>query len=192
MKIATTIEVLGVAALLAACSVGTKFTKPADDALVLGKTTRSEVLALMGKPSNSGRKVTNGEDIDIITYAYASRGVEEPAFEGVIPARGISFHFLGDILVGKDFSSSFKSDSTWFDPAKARAVVNGMSEADVRALLGRPAGEFLYPVVADRGGRGLTYQFSLTRGFKTRLEALNIELDANGIVTKSEYIQVGD
>jgi hypothetical protein len=186
------IELVGITVLLAACSVGTKFIKPADDALVLGKTTRSEVLALMGKPSNSGRKVTNGADIDIITYAYASRGQEEPAFEGVIPARGISFHFLGDRLVGKDFSSSFKSDSTWFDPAKARAVVNGMSEADVRALLGRPAGEFLHPIVADRTGRGLLYQFSLTRGFKTRLGALNIELDASRVVTKSEYMQVGD
>jgi len=178
------------AILLAACAAGVNFTRPPDDALVLGSTTRAQIIALMGEPNGKGQKVSNGENLDVIGYAYALAG-GEAVFEDVTPARSVAFIFHGDVLVGKEWSSSFKADSSFFDPEKARSVKKGMTAAAVLALLGRPGGEYRYPLISSRGSKALVYSFAQTKGFKSQQSLLVVELDEKGVVQKSEFTQVG-
>jgi outer membrane protein assembly factor BamE (lipoprotein component of BamABCDE complex) len=175
---------------LTACAAGVNFVKPADDKLVLGRTTKDQVVALIGQPNGKGQKMSNGQELDIISYAYAKVG-ETPAFEGVTPARSLAFLFHKNVLVGKEFTSSFKSDSTYFDPQKAKSIRQGMRRSDVVAAVGRPGGEYRYPVIANKSGRALVYIYVQTKGFSSQQSVLTVELDANDVVRKSEFNQSG-
>jgi outer membrane protein assembly factor BamE (lipoprotein component of BamABCDE complex) len=178
------------AMLLAACAAGVNFVKPADDKLVFGVTTMNQVVASMGEPSAKGQKISNGENLEVINYVYAKVG-DEAVFKGVTPARGIGFLFHNGVLVGKEFTSSFKSDSSYFDPEKVKSIKQGMKGVDVVALLGRPGGEYRYPAVSIKDGRALVYMFTQTRGFKSQQNILIVEIDANDVVQKSEFSQIG-
>ena len=187
VKIGTTFVVV---MLLAACAAGVNFVKPTDDKLALGSTTKNQILILMGEPNGKGQKVSNGENLEIINYAYAKVG-DEAVFEGVTPARSIGFLFHNNVLVGKEFTSSFKSDNSYFDPQKAKSVKQGMKGSEVVALLGKPGGEYRYPVISNKSGKALVYTFTQTKGFKSQQNVLVVELDANDVVQKSEFNQVG-
>jgi outer membrane protein assembly factor BamE (lipoprotein component of BamABCDE complex) len=182
--------VLAIAMFLAACAAGVNFVRPADDQLVLGSTTKNQIIALMGEPNRKGQKVSNGEDLEIIGYAYAKVG-DEAVFEGVTPARSVGFLFHKNVLVGKEFSSSFKSDNTYFDAQKAKSVKQGMTRLEVVALLGKTAGEYRYPVISNKNGKALVYIFTRTKGFKSQQDILIVELDEKDIVQKSEFNQIG-
>lgn len=187
------LKLLMIAAVLAlsACAAGTNFTRPAEDALVFGATTKAQVIAMVGKPGRTGEGVMNGERIDSMTYSYAvSRGREEAALPGLTPARAMTFTFHDGVLVGRDYISSFKSDSTWFDPEKARLLKAGMTEAEVLAVMGNPAGEFRYPYVPDRNGRAITYQFVHTRLFNMAPTLLVVEFDPAGVVQRIQSSQI--
>lgn len=190
MKPMKLVAVLATTALLSACAAGVNFVKPADDQLVLGSTTKSQIIAQMGKPNGKGQKVSNGEDLEVVTYAYAKVG-GEAVFKGVTPARSVGLLFHKDVLVGKEYTSSFKADNTYFDPEKAKSVKQGMSKADVVALLGNPGGEYRYPVIASKTGKSLVYIFVQTKGFKSQQNILTVELDEQDVVQKTEFNQVG-
>ena len=181
---------LTVALLLAACAAGVNFVKPADDQLVLGSTTKSQIIALMGEPNGKGQKIANGENLDIINYAYARVG-GEAVFEGVTPARSIGFLFHNNVLVGTESTSSFKSDNTYFDPQKAKSVKQGMTREEVVALLGKAGGEYRYPIVSNKNGKALVYIFTQTKGFKSQQNILIVEFDEKDAVQKSEFNQIG-
>ena len=181
---------LVVTMLVTACAAGVNFVKPADNQLVLGSTTKNQIIVLMGEPNGKGQKVSNGEDLDIISYAYA-KADDEAVFEGVTPARSVAFLFHKNVLVGKEFTSSFKSDSTYFDPQKAKSVKKGMKKQDVVALLGKAGGEYRYPVISNKNGKALVYIFVQTKGFKSQQNILTVELNEKDIVQKSEFNQVG-
>lgn len=181
---------LAASMLLAACAAGVNFVKPPDEKLVLGSTTKDQIIALMGEPNGKGQKVSNGKDLEVIGYSYAQAG-GEAVFEDVTPARSIAFLFHDDVLVGKESTSSFKADSTYFDPQKARTIKQGMTASEVEALLGKPGGEYRYPVISDRSGKALVYTFTQTRGFKSQQNLLVVELDAKGVVRRAEFNQVG-
>jgi outer membrane protein assembly factor BamE (lipoprotein component of BamABCDE complex) len=182
--------VLAAAAIMTACA-GVNFVKPADDKLVVGTTTKSQVLAIMGaEPNGKGEKLANGEKLESVIYAYATVGGES-VFPGVTPARAIGFTFHKDTLVGKEFTSSFNVDNTWFDPEKAKSIKQGMTTAEVVALMGKPGGEYRYPVIANRNGKALVYMFTQTKGFTSQQSLLSVEVDERGVVQKSEYTQVG-
>jgi outer membrane protein assembly factor BamE (lipoprotein component of BamABCDE complex) len=181
---------LGAAVLLASCAAGVNFTKPPDDALVFGSTTKAQIISLMGEPNGKGQKVSNGEDLDVIGYSYARVG-GEAVFEDVTPARSVAFYFHRDVLVGSESTSSFKADSTYFDPEKARALKRGMAATDVVALLGNPGGEYRYPVTSSPDGKALVYTFVQTKGFKSQRATLIVELDEKGVVQKVDFSQTG-
>ena len=157
---------------------------------MLGSTTKDQIIAMMGEPNAKGQKTSNGESLDVIGYSYARVG-GEAVFEGVTPARSMAFTFHKDVLVGKESASSFKPDSTYFDPEKAKSIKKGMTSAQVVALLGAPGGEWRYPVIANRDGKALVYTFAQTKGFKSQQNVLVVELDRAGIVQKAEFNQVG-
>ena len=181
--------VLFVATLLTACA-GTNFVKPADNKLVLGSTTKAQIVAMLGEPNFKGQRVSNGEQLELMTYAYATVG-GEPVFEGVTPARSIGFLLHNGVLVGKEYTSSFKSDNTYFDPDKARSIKKGMTKSQVLALMGKPGGEYRYPAISDKNGKALVYIFAQTRGLKSQRTILVVELDANDIVEKSDFSKIG-
>jgi len=190
MKSYKTGLVIVLASFLVACSAGINFVKPSDDQVVLEKTTKSQVLALLGKPFSKGQKVTNGENIDVINYAYANLS-DKAVFDGVTPARSIGFLFHNNILVGKEYTSSFKIDNTYYDNAKAKSIHKGMTQSQVVAMLGEAGGEYRYPLVADRHNKALVYLFTQTKGFKSQRNVLIVEFNHKGIVQKSEYSQTG-
>lgn len=190
MPTAGRLAALVCAFLLAACAAGRPFTRPSDDQLVFGSTTKSQVLALMGTPIGRGQKVSNGASIEILTYAFARVG-DRAAFEGVTPARAYAFLFHRDVLVGREFNSSFHADSTYFDPERAMAVKEGMRREEVVALLGKASGEYRYPVIANPQGRAMGYLYTQTRTMKASHLLLVVELDESDIVRKVEFTRTG-
>ena len=53
-----------------------------------------------------------------------------------------------ELLVAQEFVSSFQADATEYDESKVGAIVKGRTtRAEVLALLGRPNGEAIYPVI---------------------------------------------
>lgn len=175
---------------MTACAAGVNFKKMSEDQLVLGKTTKQEIMTSMGKPNLKGSKVINGIDLEVMTYAYAKVG-GDAVLPGVTPARSQGLLFKDGILVGKEYTSSFADDNTLFDMAKAKLVVKGQKKSDVLALLGAPKGGYLYPVVADKTGYGLVYMFTQTKGFKSKSDILVVEFNSSDIVTDVKLTSVG-
>ncbi|MDB5816087.1 MAG: hypothetical protein JWN23_3204 [Rhodocyclales bacterium] len=177
--------------MLAACAAGVKFVPPQDSKLTYGVTTKEQLVAIVDEdPNIKGQKVVNGETIDTVGFVYASMR-EDSALPGVTAARGATYLFHKNVLVGKEFSSSFKSDSSLFDFEKAKTVKAGMTFAQVVELLGKPSGEYRFPLVQAAKSRALIYQFGQTKGFKSQINMLVVELDANDMVTKADYTQTG-
>ena len=75
-----------------------------------------------------GDALTNGKSVKSITYVYASAG-SEPAPRGVDSARGLTYYFYDDRLVGQEFISSFRSDSSNFDETKVESLRKGETTA---------------------------------------------------------------
>lgn len=181
------------ALLLSACSH--QIVRPAPAALALGKSHYSDVVALLGEPTFKNENVTiNNEKIRTVDY-YAYRFARTSLDNA--PHRYLHCSFFNDILVGKEYNSSYKEDSTWFDAQKAAALVIGKStRADVIAALGPASGEIIYPLVRDKNGSGLVYWYTLYYGLceyrfcaGTRMvpSRLVVFLDDKGIVTDISY-----
>src|SRR5918994_96233 len=137
---------LSFAALALSGCAGSDFVRPAEGDFVVGKSTLADVTTKMGSPLQSGQLTKNEKLMKVSKYAYAASGGES-AHPGVTPARSLTFLFFEDNLVGKEFVSSFKQDSTDFDGQKVSSITKGKStRQDVVALLGKPSGEAVYPV----------------------------------------------
>ena len=183
---------LPVALLLAGCA-GTDFVRAQDNTLKLGSTTYQSIRARMGSSGKEGVVTMNDRQFKKLNYVYASVG-GEALYSGVTPARGQTFYFDDQILVGYDFVSSFKSDNTDFDSAKVSEIKEGIStRADVISLLGVPAGRYVYPMVKDRDGEALLYLYSHATGsafsMKFYVKRLSVEFDSQGTVNKVEFTE---
>ena len=161
---------------LAACGAGRKFERPQPETLTLGQTTPKEILQRFGKPSfkhstNSGGK----ERLHYFGYSYVNSILGQAAFKAVIPARSSAFYFLDDILVGYYFTSSFRNDSTYFEPKKVKQIKKGITtRVQVINLLGTSYGEFLFPQffpnmkklekdLKNKEGKGIWYIYDQTK-----------------------------
>src|SRR5439155_515129 len=83
---------------------GFDFAKQTDDALVLGQTTRQEILQRLGTPYREGTATKNGKQLKTLSYAFATAS-GAAVRDGVVPTRGQGFYFLDDKLAGYDFAS---------------------------------------------------------------------------------------
>lgn len=192
-RFATTAVIL-LCALLAGCA-GTQFTRVADDALALGQTNEAQVRARLGEPYREGAVTKNNQQMKSLSYAYASTGAEG-AGDGVIAARSQGFYFHNDRLVGYEFISSWKEDSTDFDGAKAAQVRKGQSTLqDVARLFGPPVGRYIHPMVAGADEQAVSYLYSQTTGgaFNLKFFQKRLVVTANrqGMVTDVEYVESG-
>lgn len=193
---ASRLAVLPLLALVAGCA-GSNFVRPTADAFQLGKTRREQVVQQLGEPRGEGSVLKDGTEVKTIGYAYAAVG-GEPLEEGVIPARGLTFYFASEVLVGEEFLSSFKEDHSSFDDQKVPLLVKGKtSRAEVIQLLGRPSGRFLAPMVKATSGEALGWSYQATRGnafsgFKSFKKALVVTFDAQDRVAEVELVSGGN
>ena len=186
---------VALAALVLAGCAGTEFVRVADEALALGRTTEGEIRARMGAPYREGVATLNGRQVRSLSYAYAHTGAEGAA-DGVIAARSQGFYFFNDRLVGYEFISSWKEDSTNFDGAKVAQIRKGQSTlGDVTRLLGRPGGRYIYPMVKGEGEEAVNYLYSQTTGSAFNLKFASKKLvvthNRQGVVTEVEYTESG-
>jgi hypothetical protein len=183
------------ALLLAAGCAGRDFSRPRLEDLPVGRATEAEIRQRLGTPYREGTALKNNETMKVLGYAYATTLSSPPG--DVIPARALQFYFWRDVLVGHDFSSSFPDDRTDFDVGKAVLLKKGATtEAGVEALLGRPHGTYVYPLIADKAARASVYHYRQTRGTAFNLKVydqiLVIQYDAAGVVKDLEYAATGD
>lgn len=183
------------AVILSGCA-GTNFKRPEPQALVVGKSTSSDVTRVMGSPLQTGELLKNGEKIKTARYAYAE-GAGTGRYPGVVPARAMVFSTFSDLLVGQEFVSSFPDDATDFDEAKVSAITKGKSNrADVLSLLGKPNGEAVYPLIKNKAESGIVYSYSHAKGsvfnMKFYSKALIVSFDAKDVVTDVDYVSSGE
>jgi len=178
---------------LAGCAAGGDMTRPERRLFPLDSATYADVVGRFGMPQTSADWVRDGVRIRTIWYSYSDPHAVA-AREGVVPVRLLEYDFVGDKLVGQIFASSFKSDSTEFDPTIARVVLKGVATSEeVATLIGRPSAFFLAPMVKApaktgigyfeepmRKGTGWTFRRSLTISFDENDYAIAVELTPAG------------
>jgi hypothetical protein len=139
----TMILFLAAAMFLVSGCAGRDFVRPKPDALALGKTSYDEIIRQFGDPYRKGSALKEGQTVTSIAYAYAS-ATGTSGFGGVTPARSMGFYFVDNILVGYEFTSSYKEDLTDFDETKITQIRNGETKrAEVERLLGQAPGGHL-------------------------------------------------
>lgn len=181
---------------LAGCA-GKDFVRPAPDAFRLGETRYSQVVQQLGEPRKSGDVVRNGKTVKSITYVYASSG-SEAAEAGVTPARGLTYYFYEDTLVGQEFLSSFKTDSSNFDETKVERIRKGeTTRAQVIQTMGAPTASFVPPMAGPSSGETIGYSYTaasggLFSGFKVSVKSLRVSFDDRGLVSEVDYSSAGN
>jgi hypothetical protein len=182
------IAVLSLAAALLGCA-GKDFVRPSTDALKLGQTTHAQVVQQFGQPRREGTVLKNDKTLKVLSYAYASIG-GEALHSGVVAARGMTYYFYNDVLVGYGFISSWKEDNTDFDEKKVEMIVKGRSSrADVVALMGKPSGYYVYPMIKTEPSEAIVYNYVEARLDHTaHRKSLAVSFDSNDVVTEVEYI----
>ncbi len=186
--------IISLGIFLTGCA-GTNFVRVADDAVVLGQTTSEQITARLGSPYREGTVTKNDQQIKTSSYAYASVGGEAAA-EGVTAARSQGFYFFNNKVVGYEFTSSWKEDSTNFDSAKVSQINKGEStRSDIVRLFGNPGGKYIYPVIPNSGEDAVNYLYSQTKGsaFNLKLyqKLLVVTFNKQGIVTNVEFTESG-
>jgi outer membrane protein assembly factor BamE (lipoprotein component of BamABCDE complex) len=185
---------VALAIVIAGC-VGSNFAKQSDDALVLGQTSRQDILQRLGSPYREGTVTKNGQQLTTLTYNFATTG-GTPAREGVTPSRGQGFYFLGDKLAGYDFNSSWKEDQSNFDGARVPEIKKGVSTRDdVIRLIGRPGGRYAYPLIAEQNRQADVYLYAELRSgpFNPKFyqKYLVVTYDERGVVSNVDYQEIG-
>jgi hypothetical protein len=182
--------------VLAACGAGRDFVRPTVDSFVLGQTTYAQVVQRMGEPRSSADSLHNGKNVRSIGYVYANRS-GEPLEEGVNSARGMTYFFYDDVLVGQQFISSFKSDNSNFDETQVERIKKGLtSRAEVIQLLGPPTASFIPPMVKETSGEAIGYTYQAIRGglfsgFKIDAKVLRISFDDKGMASEIDFTSRG-
>ncbi|WP_139167117.1 outer membrane protein assembly factor BamE [Chromobacterium sphagni] len=182
------------ATMLSGCA-GTNFKRPDAGALTLGQSTAADVARVMGEPQQSGEAMKNDQTIKLARYAYASTS-GAARYPGVTPARAMVFSTFKDVLVGEEFNSSFAEDATDFDEGKVSALRKGATtRSEVIALLGKPSGEAIYPIIKSKTGKGVVYAYTHVTGtvFNMKLysKLLVVSFDERDVVSDVEYSSSG-
>ncbi|MBA3774040.1 MAG: hypothetical protein H0X13_16570 [Ramlibacter sp.] len=181
---------LAIAAVMAGCA-GTKFVRPSDGDLELGKTTEQQVMAKLGKPFQQATGLTNGKSTRTLGYAYASFGAQSKN-AGVTPVNALTLVFHEDRLVSRTYMSNLKEDATDFDGSRAAAIqVGKTTQAQIRTMFGPAPGEAIYPAIKQPNGKALIYTYQEMRGFTPSTRVLTVVLDPQGTVADVDYQNQG-
>jgi outer membrane protein assembly factor BamE (lipoprotein component of BamABCDE complex) len=177
--------------ILTGC-VGRDFTRPMASEMILGKTTKSEILALLGEPRSTTELITNGEKIEKIGYAYA-RGASAGQ---ISQAKAMSFSLHSNLLVGSSYVSSFSKDSTFFESARVTELKKGVTtKSEAIQIFGKPSGEMMFPLTKSPEETVISYAYAQVRGTgfgsAKDTKVLVITFDGNGIVTNYVFSNTG-
>lgn len=189
------IVVLWAAALLSGCA-GTNFKKPEPSSLTLGRSTASDVVAVMGTPRQTSEGLKNEQKIRSLHYSYATT-VGSPKYPGVVPARAMIFTTYENVLVAQEFLSSFAEDTTDFDTSRVQEIKKGTTtRADVIQLMGKPSGEAIFPVTKNKGDSALLYGYTHAKGalgsMKFYRQTLVVSFGPDGVATDVDYAVSGE
>ena len=162
----------------------------------VGKSTAADITRVMGPPRQVGEMLTNEQKIKTSTYAYAE-GAGTGRYPGVVPARAMVFSTFNEVLVGQEFVSSFPQDATEFDDAKTSSIIKGKTtRSDVIALLGKPNGEAIYPLIKKKDETAMVYSYSHAKGnafnMKFYRKSLTVSLSSNDVVSDIEFSSSGE
>ena len=185
------------ALVLTGCA-GVNFKRPEPSSLTVGKSTSSDVIAQMGTPTATGETTKNAHKIKGMGYSYAEKGITA-ARTDVITARSMYFSIFNDILVGKQFLSTFKEDITEFDETKTPQIIKGKTTRDdVVKLLGAPSGEAIFPIIKTLGESAINYRYVQGRmpllfgGMIIYSKTLTVSLDSANVVSDVELTVSGE
>jgi len=188
MKLIHLIAAITTVVALSGCA--SNFVRPAAESLTLGKSTSADIIKLAGKPTAQNDNVKlNGETVKSLSYYYN----DGAKFWGlIIPERWLSYTLFNDTMVGQEFNSTMDGENTEFDVKKITSIQKGKSTADdVIALMGKPSGEVIYPVVKEKNSRGLVYAYTYARfaGILTMHNnyLLVVTVDDKNLVTNVSY-----
>ena len=181
MKLATRLSFAVLLGLLAGCySTGRQFARPNLDAFELRKTTAGEVIASFGQPKSVASTTRNDKKIERFQYQYfTAQGYATGS--GPI-GRTASYFFSDGVMVGYLYTSNYPGDSTDFDEAKARSIIQGKStRREMESLLGKPVGMAVYPLIDFREDTELRYSYIGNTG-----------LMGSGTIIKNAIFRVSD
>jgi hypothetical protein len=182
---------------LAGCA-GVNFKRPDPASLKMGKTTTAEVIAVMGPPARTSETTKNTHLMKNFSYSYAESAITA-ARTDVITARGITLSMFNDVLVGQQFRSTFKEDTTDFDETKIAQIIKGKTTRnEVIALLGNPSGEAIFPIIKTPGEVAIRYSYLQARrplfvgGLIIYSKDLAVSLDSYNVVSDIELTVSGE
>jgi hypothetical protein len=181
-------------AATAGCAGATRdFVRPLPQDVALGKTTAADIVARFGAPQQRGRAVKDGVEVISLSYSHADPGAQSAA-PGVPAAKTMAFYFAGDRLVGYEALSTFKADSSDFDDTRVSDIRRGLTtEAQVRDLVGRPSGMYIYPLTRAPDERDIVYVYGQKKGpAPLARKQLLVTVDARGIVRDVQYEKTGE
>ena len=198
MSIISNIVVVVIAMFMVGCAgtAGTEFTKLETNQLAYGLDTPESIKQILGEPYQEGAVTKNDRQFKTMSYAYSSTG-GDAAYKDVIAVRSQGFYFNNNKLVGHEFTSTWSVDSTDFDESKVGEIKKGTTTIQqVIELLGKPGGEYIYPLAKNETEKTKVYLYQQTSGsvfnLKFYQEMLLVSYDENGIVTDVEFIASGD
>ena len=198
MSIKFNIVVVVIAMFMVGCAgtAGTEFKKLETNQLVYGSDTTESIKQKLGEPYQEGAVTKNDRQFKTMSYAYSSTG-GDAAYKDVIAGRSQGFYFNNNKLVGHEFTSTWAVDSTDFDESKVGEIKKGTTTIQqVIKLLGKPGGEYVYPLAKNEKEKSKVYLYQQTKGsvfnLKFYQEMLVISYDKNGIVTDVTFIASGD
>lgn len=177
---------------LAGCT-GRNFVRAKPGAFTLGKTKRSEVYARVGPNPNSFNAFkAHGVEVRSMTYRYMN-DFGKPLRPEITPAKAETFYFVKGVLVGMDYTDSFKGEGTEFDAKKIARIRKGLTTKDeVIRLLGPAGGLYAPPLIPDTDYRALVYFSKQVSGVKLLSDRkLVVSYDRNGVVTNVKYTTSG-
>ncbi|HEX7887884.1 MAG TPA: hypothetical protein VF522_00880 [Ramlibacter sp.] len=182
-------------ALVSGCA-GTDFKRPDSGVVVVGKSTPDDVMRVMGTPRQTGEVIVNEQKVKTMTYVFAAAG-GEPTYPGVVPARAMTFATFQERVVGQEFVSSFKQDASEFDDSRIASIVKGRTtRQEVLALLGKPSGEAVYPMIKQKDHTGLIYTYAQAKGtvfnMKFHSKSLTVSFTPGDLVADVDYKSVGE
>jgi hypothetical protein len=179
--------------LLTGCATDKAFVRPNDAVLLLGKTTRGEIIKTYGEPTRSGVLSQNNASMSTISYTNA-RAIP---FTTIISSRAIVLVIHDDVLVGYDFTSSYDDDQILKDQKESllQKIKNGDSKNKILSLIGKPDGEGIYPLTSKKGNTTIRYNFLTTSRIpfnpkpKISSKSTTIEFNEDGIVSDIKIVE---
>jgi hypothetical protein len=143
--------------LLTGCVGGTAFVRPPSEALQLGKTSYDQIVKTYGDARRTATLVQNNVSIKQISYSHS---LAIP-YTTKLSTRGLVYSFYEGILVGYDYASSFEEDKVGQQSRgdQIRQIKTGDERVRVLTLLGKPDGEFIFPMTNKKDFTSVRYSF---------------------------------